>query len=68
MAWFIGPRERAAGVGPIVPDLALVYDADGVQIYRGALVGTRGRPGGAGFSCSGAAVAREVGGRFRGPL
>jgi hypothetical protein len=31
---FIGPRERASGVGPIGAGLNLVYDRDGVQIYR----------------------------------
>ena len=30
---FIGPRERASGVGPIDPALSLVYDRDGVQVY-----------------------------------
>ncbi|HXA42256.1 MAG TPA: hypothetical protein VNV65_04985 [Candidatus Solibacter sp.] len=31
---FVGPRERAAGVGPLGPELLRVYDAGGVQIYR----------------------------------
>jgi hypothetical protein len=31
---FVGPRERAAGVGPISADLRQVYDEEGVQVYR----------------------------------
>jgi len=31
---FIGPLERAAGVGPVPPGLRRVYDRDGVQVYR----------------------------------
>src|SRR4029077_14834251 len=31
---FVGPEERAAGVGPLGPELLRVYDAGGVQIYR----------------------------------
>lgn len=31
---FVGPQERAAGVGPLGPELRRVYDAGGVQIYR----------------------------------
>ena len=30
----IGPHEREAGVGPVPPSLRLVYDHDGVQVYR----------------------------------
>ena len=30
----VGPRERALGVGVIEPQLAKVYDAEGVQVYR----------------------------------
>ena len=30
---FVGPRERASGVGPLGPGLNLVYDHDGVQLY-----------------------------------
>ena len=31
---FIGPRERESGVGPLSPQLELVYDAGGVALYR----------------------------------
>ncbi len=31
---FVGPQERASGVGPLGPELLRVYDAGGVQIYR----------------------------------
>jgi len=31
---FVGPQERAAGVGPMGPELTRVYDVGGVQIYR----------------------------------
>jgi hypothetical protein len=31
---FIGPLERAEGVGPLGPELLRVYDSEGVQLYR----------------------------------
>jgi hypothetical protein len=31
---FVGPRERASGVGPIDSALQAVYDRDGVQVYQ----------------------------------
>ena len=31
---YVGPRERAAGVGPISSQLRQVYDEGGVEIYR----------------------------------
>ena len=31
---FVGPQERASGVGPLGPELLRVYDAGGVKIYR----------------------------------
>lgn len=31
---FVGSSERAEGVGPLGPELLLVYDQEGVQVYR----------------------------------